>query len=163
MTRSIRWLSDDEQRSWRSWLAATRLLEDRLSRDLQSQHNLTIQDYEILVRLSETPERRVRMSELAELTLSSRSRLSHQIDRLAARGLVSREQCAEDRRGAFACLTDEGFATLERAAPDHVDSVRRYLVDVLSEAEFSQLGRSCLAIVAGLPGGDGESVPQERH
>ena len=77
-----RWLTEDEQRSWRAWLAASLLLQDRLNRDLQEQTGMTMADYEILVRLSEAPDRRIRMSELAELTLSSRSRLSHQIDRM---------------------------------------------------------------------------------
>jgi DNA-binding MarR family transcriptional regulator len=145
-----KWLTPEEQASWRSWIAATKRLDDRLGRELQEQHNLTGQDYEILVRLSETPGRRVRMSDLAELTLSSRSRLSHQIDRMVARGLVDREQCADDRRGSFAVLTDAGWATLVAAAPDHVASVRDHLVDVLSPEEFAALGAICRKILAGL-------------
>jgi DNA-binding MarR family transcriptional regulator len=145
-----KWLTPEEQASWRSWIAATKRLDDRLGRELQEQHNLTGQDYEILVRLSETPGRRVRMSDLAELTLSSRSRLSHQIDRMVERGLVDREQCADDRRGSFAVLTDAGWATLVAAAPDHVASVRDHLVDVLSPEEFAALGAICRKILAGL-------------
>ena len=91
-----RWLSEEEQRHWRAWLAASLLLNDRLSRDLQEQHDLTIADYEILVWLSEAPDRRLRMSELARRALSSRSRLSHQIDRMERAGLVTREVCAEE-------------------------------------------------------------------
>lgn len=145
-----KWLSPAEQASWRAWLATTTLLADRLERELQAQHDLTGQDYEILARLSETPDRRVRMSDLAEITLSSRSRLSHQIDRMVARGLVNRERCADDRRGSFAVLTDTGWATLVAAAPDHVASVRSHLVDVLSPEEFAALGAICRKILAGL-------------
>ncbi|MBU6244013.1 MAG: MarR family transcriptional regulator [Actinomycetales bacterium] len=116
---------------------------DQLNRDLLADHGLSGADYEILVRLSESPDRRVRMSELAELTLASRSRLSHQIDRMEQAGLVRRESCAEDRRGAFAALTDTGWQALVAAAPDHVASVRRHLVDVLSPEEFEALGQAC--------------------
>ncbi len=138
-----RWLSEEQQQDWRAWLSASHLLNDRLSRDLQQQHGLTIADYEILVRLSEVPDRRLRMSELAEMTLSSRSRLSHQIDRMERAGLVERQVCEDDRRGAFAAMTDQGWTTLVAAAPDHVDSVRRHLVDLLSPKEFSALGAAC--------------------
>ena len=144
------WLSDSEQRSWRAWLAASTLLEDRLTRDLVAAKGLTMADYEILVRLSEHPERRIRMSELAELTLSSRSRLSHQIDRMENAGLVTREVCAQDRRGSFAVLTDTGWNMLVASAPDHVASVREHLVDVLTPEEFRALGEASAKIVAHL-------------
>jgi DNA-binding MarR family transcriptional regulator len=107
-------------------------------------------DYEILVRLSEAADHRVRMSELAERTLASRSRLSHQIDRMEKRGFVSREQCADDKRGQFAVLTESGWQTLVAAAPDHVESVRTHLVDVLTPAEFAELGAACEKILGGL-------------
>lgn len=136
-----RWLSEDEQRDWRSWITANLLIRDRLGRDLQEQCGLTLADYEIMVRLSEAPGRRLRMSDLAQLTLSSRSRLSHQIDRMQKAGYVDRQECADDRRGYFAVLTDEGFRTLAQAAPKHVDSVRRRLVDVLTPEEFAEFGR----------------------
>lgn len=138
-----RWLSDDEQAAWRAWVAAAMLLPDRLSRDLQDEKGFTLPDYEILMHLSEAPRRRMRMSELADATLSSRSRLSHQIDRLASAGLVDREACADDRRGYFAVLTAKGWRTVVDAAPTHVESVRRHLVDVLTPAEFAELGRLC--------------------
>lgn len=147
-----RWLSDEEQRSWRAWLSAITLLMDQLNRDLLADHGLSGADYEILVRLSESPDRRVRMSELAELTLASRSRLSHQIDRMEQAGLVRRESCAEDRRGAFAALTDIGWGALVKAAPDHVASVRRHLVDVLTPQEFQALGHACRKVSERLRG-----------
>lgn len=143
---SVEWLSTQEQASWRSWLSAVTLLTDRLNRDLLAEHGLSGMDYEILVRLSETPDRRIRMSDLADRTLASRSRLSHQIDRMERAGLVERESCADDRRGAFAVLTDAGWERLVQAAPDHVRSVRDHLVDVLTPEEFAALGAACRKI-----------------
>ncbi len=136
-----RWLSEGEQQSWRAWLDMSRLLPDRLSRDLNSEHGLSIADYEILVQLSENLDRRIRMSELADRTLSSRSRLTHQCDRLTKRGLMTREPCADDGRGSWAVLTQEGWEKIVTAAPDHVESVREHLVDLLTTSEFEELGR----------------------
>ena len=141
-----RWLTDDEQQAWRAWIAASLLLPDRLSRELQERADISLPDYEILVYLSEAPDRRLRMSELAERTLSSRSRLSHQIDRMEGAGLVARFVCTEDRRGSFAALTEEGWSTLVAAAPDHVASVRSHLVDALTPEEFRALGSACQKI-----------------
>ncbi len=135
------WLSQTEQESWRAWLDMTRLLPDQLSRELSAEHCLSIADYEILVQLSENPDRRIRMSDLADRTLSSRSRLTHQCDRLAKRGLITREPCTDDGRGSWAVLTQEGWDTIEGAAPDHVASVRKNFVDVLTPSEFEELGR----------------------
>ena len=145
-----RWLTAKEQESWRSWIEASLLLTDRLSRDMQAQHALTFADYEILVWLSEAPDRRLRMSELARRALSSRSRLSHQIDRMERAGLVTREVCAEDRRGSFAVLTETGWRTIVQAAPDHVASVRANLVDILSPEEFATLGAACRKVADAL-------------
>jgi DNA-binding MarR family transcriptional regulator len=108
---------------------------------LSAEHGLSIADYEILVQLSENPDRRIRMSDLADRTLSSRSRLTHQCDRLAKRGLITREPCTDDGRGSWAVLTQEGWNTIEGAAPDHVASVRKHFVDVLTTSEFEELGR----------------------
>ena len=138
-----RWLTAEQQLHWRAYITATTLLDDRLSRELQAAHGLTMADYEILVRLSELPDRRLRMSELAERSLASRSRLSHQIDRMEKAGLVVREPCAEDRRGSNAVLTDRGWDVLVRAAPTHVSGVREHLVDQLTDEEFAALGRAC--------------------
>ncbi len=142
-----RWLSAEEQASWRAYLTASLLLHEQLGRDLQRSHGLTMADYEILVRLSESPERRLRMTELAQVTLSSKSRLSHQITRMESAGLVRRQECTDDRRGFFAVLTDEGLRRLVAAAPSHVASVREHLVDRLTPEQFAQLGAS-LQVVA---------------
>ncbi len=149
------WLTQDEQKSWRAWLSASRLLTEQLSRELSEKHGLTIADYVILVQLSESPERRVRMSDLAEQTLASRSRLSHQIDQMERKGLVSREACSDDRRGYFAVLTDAGWDAIVAAAPDHVAGVRAHLVDLLGPANFSALGKACAKVTEHL-----ESVDQ---
>ena len=145
-----RWLSEHEQTLWRGWITASMLLPDRLSRDLQEQHGLTGTDYQILVELSESPERRMRMSTLADRTLLSRSRLSHQVDRMTKAGLVERQECEQDGRGMFAVMTDHGWATIVNAAPDHVESVRRHLIDRLTAEEFEAFGRACVKIAEGL-------------
>jgi DNA-binding MarR family transcriptional regulator len=148
----FRWLTTDEQRAWRSYLAATLLLTERLERDLKSARDLSLAEYEILVRLSEAPGRRLRMSELASRTLASKSRLSHQVSRMEADGLLRREQSPEDRRGAYAVLTDAGWALLVDAAPEHVQSVRTQFVDALTTEEFAELGRLCQKVVDHLGG-----------
>lgn len=149
-----RWLTAEEQASWRAWIAASTLLPDRLSRDLVDEAGMSLADYELLMYLSEAPGRRLRMSDLAAATLSSRSRLSHQVDRLEGAGLVSREPCPDDRRGAFAVLTDAGWDTVVQTAPMHVESVRLRLVDVLTPQEFAELGRMCAVIAERLSDAD---------
>src|SRR3954468_13346570 len=134
-----RWLSESEQQTWRAFLGATRLVFEQLDRELQRDSGMPHAYYEILVRLSEEPERALRMSALADRSQSSRSRLSHAVSRLEENGWVRREVCAEDKRGQLAILTDDGFAALERAAPSHVESVRKHVLDPLSEPEQQQL------------------------
>ncbi|SIN40653.1 MarR family winged helix-turn-helix transcriptional regulator [Micromonospora cremea] len=141
MVVMTRWLDPDEQRTWRAFLTASRALMETLDRELQRDAGMPHAYYEILVRLSETPDRRLRMSDLAEATGSSRSRLSHAVARLEAAGWVRREECATDRRGQVALLTDAGFAALAAAAPGHVEGVRRHLFDALSPAQVDQLRR----------------------
>jgi DNA-binding MarR family transcriptional regulator len=134
-----RWLDAEEQRAWRAWLYSTQLLNDRLDRELMRATGISHAYYEILVQLSETPDRQMRMSELADRCLSSRSRLSHAVSRLEERGWVRRQECAEDGRGLLAVLTDEGFAALAAAAPIHVESVRTHLFDQLSPAQVAAM------------------------
>jgi DNA-binding MarR family transcriptional regulator len=152
-----RWLDADQQRAWRAYLTATQLLHARLDRELQRDSGIPHAYYEILVRLSEAPDRVLRMSELADAADSSRSRLSHAVARLEQAGWVRRESCPTDRRGAFARLTDEGFAALGAAAPAHVKSVRRHLVDRLTPEQLHQLGQISEVILAGLRGATGET------
>ncbi len=134
-----RWLDADEQQAWRAWLYSSLLLQDQLDRELQRNAGISHAYYEILVQLSEAPGRMLRMSELADRCLSSRSRLSHAVSRLEERGWVRRQVCEEDARGQLAVLTDDGFAALEAAAPLHVESVRRHLFDQLSPEQVQAL------------------------
>ena len=147
------WLTAEQQKHWRSYLAATTLLSDRLSRELQVEHGLSLADYEILVRLSEADGRRLRMSQLAESTQYSRSRLSHAVGRMEVAGWVRREECPTDRRGTVAVLTDAGWRTLERAAPGHVREVRAGVFDLLTRAQVRQLGAISERIAAHLETG----------
>ncbi|GLX07120.1 transcriptional regulator [Microbispora sp. NBRC 16548] len=140
------WLTPQEQRAWRAHLAAHRLLFHQLDRELQA-IGLSLNDYEILVNLSESPGRRMRMSELADATIQSRSRLSHQISRMEAAGLVTRQDCEDDRRGTFAVLTDQGWETIQRVAPDHVASVRRHFIDLMTPEQVSTLEQIYTPIV----------------
>jgi DNA-binding MarR family transcriptional regulator len=134
-----RWLDADEQKAWRAWLYSTQLLQERLNAELQHDTGISHPYYEILVQLSETPGRMLRMSELADRCLSSRSRLSHAVSRLEERGWVRRQVCAEDGRGQLAVLTDDGFAALEAAAPVHVRGVRTHLFDQLTPQQVENM------------------------
>ncbi|MDX3353320.1 MarR family transcriptional regulator [Streptomyces sp. ME01-24h] len=151
-----RWLSDEEQHAWRAYMASTQLVADALDRQLQRDARMPHAYYSLLVWLSETPDRRMRMTELAERSKITRSRLSHAITRLEENGWVRRENCPSDRRGQLAVLTDEGFAALAAAAPGHVEAVRDAIFDRLSEEQVRQLGEICRVIAEGLqPRGGG--------
>ncbi|MEV0584964.1 MarR family transcriptional regulator [Nonomuraea sp. NPDC050310] len=144
-----RWLSQAEQRAWRAHLAMHKLLLHRLDRELH-EFGLSINDYEILVNLSESPGRRMRMSDLADATIQSRSRLSHQISRMEDKGLVTREDCPDDRRGTFAVLSDQGWETIKQVAPHHVAGVRQHFVDLLTDDQLEALEQAYAPIVAHL-------------
>ena len=137
----VRWLDADEQHVWRVFLDAMTGVFDGIDRQLQHGAKIPHAYYEILVQLSEADDRWLHMSELADRLTSSRSRLSHAVARLEERGWVRREACPEDRRGQHAVLTDAGFAALAAAAPGHVETVRRYLIDPLSREDLQSLGR----------------------
>ena len=145
---NTRWLDSDEQRVWRSFLGATQMLFEELSRELQRDAGMPHAYYEILVRLSEAPDRTLRMSQLAERSQYSRSRLSHAVAKLEGAGWVQRTECDTDRRGLMAVLTDKGFAALEAAAPGHVETVRTLLFDPLTPQQVRQLGAISDAILA---------------
>ncbi|MFD3453004.1 MarR family winged helix-turn-helix transcriptional regulator [Streptomyces sp. NPDC058691] len=140
------WLTGDEQRAWRTHLEVSKLLTHQLERDLQP-FGLTYNDYEILVNLSESPEHRMRMSDLARATLQSKSRLSHQISRMENAGLVRREDCESDRRGLYAVLTEDGWDTMRKVAPHHVAAVREHFIDLLPAEDLVAL-RKALTPVA---------------
>jgi DNA-binding MarR family transcriptional regulator len=143
------WLDTEEQIVWREYLRASRLLEAALDHDLQA-HGLQLSEYEIISILSEQPDRRLRMSAIAELVVQSRSRLTHTAGRLESRGWVRREACVGDRRGVELVLTDAGYAEIVRMAPTHVGSVRGNLTDHLSREDFLALGRAMAAVSRGI-------------
>ena len=144
-----RWLTADEQLAWRTFLTACQTLFSVIDAQLLRDSDIPHGYYEILVRLSETPGRALRMTQLAEASTSSKSRLSHAVARLEERGWVRRTDCPTDRRGQIAQLTDEGFAALAAAAPGHVDQVRRSLIDRLTPEQVEQLREISAAIVDG--------------
>jgi DNA-binding MarR family transcriptional regulator len=135
------WLDEQQQRSWRAYLVGTTLLMDRLDRELRERHQMSLSEYEILVRLSEAPGNRLRMAMLADSLSHSRSRVTHTVSRMETAGLVSRDACAADGRGVEAVLTERGKEALVDAAPTHVAGVRRLLVDLVGTEDFAAVGR----------------------
>lgn len=144
------WLDQEQQRSWRAFLVGTTLLMDRLDRELREQHRLSLPEYEILVRLSEADDHRMRMAMLADSISHSRSRVTHTVSRMEAAGLVVRDACLADGRGVEAVLTEQGQRALEDAAPTHVAGVRRLLVDLVAGEDFQAVGRVFNAVTDGL-------------
>jgi DNA-binding MarR family transcriptional regulator len=138
-TTETRWLTAEEQQAWRSFLTASSMLFSTIEAQLQQCAGIPHGYYEILVRLSEAPGRAMRMSQLAEVSTSSKSRLSHAVARLEERGWIRRTECPTDRRGQVAELTDLGFESLASAAPGHVEQVRRSLIDALTPEQITQL------------------------
>jgi DNA-binding MarR family transcriptional regulator len=157
-TLDVDWLSTEQQHAWRAYLVGTTLLMDRLDRDLRAGHDISLPEYEVLVRLSESPDHRVRMATLADSLSHSRSRVTHTVTRLERAGLVERVACAADGRGVEAVLTEKGWGLLQEAAPLHVRSVREYLVDLVDDADFAAVGRVFDAVtdklVSGNPAAD---------
>ena len=133
------WLTPDEQRLWRAWLAAGSAVSAALHRDLQADAGLSLPDFDVLVRLTESEDGRVRVSDLARALAWERSRLSHHVTRMERRGLVERDDCVDDGRGAFVVVTPAGRSAIEGAAPHHVRTVRRLFVDVLTPEEVAAL------------------------
>ena len=137
--REAPWLDHGQQRVWRQWVRVATSLPTALDHQLQADSGLTHGDYEVLVRLSEAPEGRLRIAVLADALAWERSRLSHQLRRMEQRGLVTRAECREDGRGAFAVLTNEGRDRIELAAPGHVRAVRELFFDHLDAAGLAAL------------------------
>jgi DNA-binding MarR family transcriptional regulator len=164
---TTRWLTSEEQRAWRAYIAAAALVEDALDRQLQQEAGMPHLYYSILATLSETPERRLRMTDLAEGLKITRSRLTYAVTRLERDGLVRREDCRWDKRGSIAALTDEGMRVLERAAPGHVETVRSLLFDRLTPEQVGQLEEIFTAVGEGFQGegahADPDGVPWRRR
>lgn len=168
------WLDPQETRAWRGWLAAGDLTRAQMGRDLWQDSGLSEADYVVLVYLSETPGHRIRMSDLAAALRWSKSRLSHQVARMETRGVLARDVCPSDARGSFAVLTERGMAEIERAAPHHVDGVRRNFIDLLSAEQLTALSEITEVVInhllslpgapvstAGLPCPGATAAPEE--
>jgi len=136
----VRWLNPREMKAWRSYIIASRRMLEALDGDLAG-FELTMADYEVLAQLSDAPGRKLRMSELAEIAMVSKSRLSHRMKVMEAAGWVKREECPEDRRGYFAVMTDKGFKAIEKASPTHVGSVRNRFLDHLTVKDQEDLAK----------------------
>jgi len=134
-----RWLTEEEQRAWRGLLRMTSQLNARMNRQLLQDYGVSLADYDVLVVLSEAPEGRLRVFEVADALAWEQSRVSHQLARMQRRGLVAREGCASDARGAFAVLVEAGRAAIERAAPAHVETVRQLVFDGLTHDQLTAL------------------------
>jgi DNA-binding MarR family transcriptional regulator len=146
-----RWLDDRERQLWMTWLRVNQELPALLSELMSRGSGLSAADYAVLVPLSEAPDDTLRFRDLARLILWDRSRLSHQVRRMEERGMVAREECAEDARGAMVRMTARGRVAIESAAPGHVEATRRYFFDLLSDDELEVLTRVYERVVANLP------------
>ena len=146
----VRWLTEDQQRSWRAYLEGTSRFVDALDRAHDAESPLSLGEYHLLVQLSEQPERTLRMSTLADGLALSRSRLTHTVDRMERRGPGGRPGVPGDRRGVNGVMTDAGWKLLVEAAPLHVAAVRRLMVDVLTDEELEVLGRAMAKVALGV-------------
>ena len=147
------WLSEEQQQVWRGWVAMSTRLPAALTRQLQEGSGLSLQDFDVLVQLTEDPDQRVRVSDLAQALGWERSRLSHHVTRMAGRGLVVREECADDGRGAFVVLTTAGRSAIEAAAPAHARTVRDLVFDGLGASEIAALEVLTRSVLARLDPG----------
>ncbi|MBO3678712.1 MarR family winged helix-turn-helix transcriptional regulator [Streptomyces sp. NEAU-YJ-81] len=141
MEETVRWLTPEEQCAWRSFIRLHDRLRARLSRSLQTESNVSAADFGVLVELTDVPDGRRRFLDLARALEWEKSRMSHHIARMVKRGLVVRDECAEDGRGAFVVITDEGRAMIEAAAPRHVEAVRALFLDHITPAELRTLAQ----------------------
>ena len=137
----VRWLDDEQQHSWRALMMGMTLLMERLDDDLRREFSMSLTEYEVLVRLSERPQRAMRMAQLADAMAHSRSRVTHTVARMEAVGYITRGTTPEDGRGVVATMTDKGYDLLVSAAPCHVESVRRNVVDLVDAEDFLAVGR----------------------
>jgi DNA-binding MarR family transcriptional regulator len=141
MSSDVRWLTAEEERLWRQWLTLNSRLSAALQKQLHDDAGLSMPDFEVLVHLTDSPEGRVRVTDLARLLQWERSRVSHHVTRMESRHLVQRVECAEDGRGAFIVITPQGRSAIEQAAPGHVTTVRRLVFDALSPEELDAFAK----------------------
>ena len=152
MTDESPWLPAEAQQLWRRWLRLNALLPGALHRELQADAGLSLPDFDVLVQLTDSPEGRVRVSDLARGLHWERSRVSHHITRMERRGLVRREECRDDGRGAWVVLTEQGRAVIDQAAPAHVATVRRLVFDALTPQEAEVMAEVIEKVLARLEG-----------
>ena len=150
MDETVRWLTPEEQRAWRGFMRLQERLGGRLARMLQAESNLSVADFAVLVQLTDVPEGRQRFLDLARALEWEKSRMSHHIARMAKRGLVARDECVEDGRGAFVVITDTGRDAIEAAAPLHVEAVRELFLDHATPVELRTLAEISERVVAKL-------------
>jgi DNA-binding MarR family transcriptional regulator len=148
--KTVRWLTEPQERAWRAVQFMQMQLEAELARRLAADSDLSYPDYLVLVELTDRADGRMRLFELGRELGWEKSRLSHHIARMAGRGLVKKEKCESDRRGAFVAVTRRGRKSIESAAPGHVDAVRRLFVDVLTPAQLAAVGDAAEAVLAAL-------------
>ncbi|MFD9003005.1 MarR family winged helix-turn-helix transcriptional regulator [Streptomyces sp. NPDC059582] len=141
MEETVRWLTPEEQHAWRSFVRLQERLRGRLSRQLQTESTVSPADFAVLVELTDAPDGRQRSLDLARALEWEKSRISHHISRMARRGLVVRQECPEDGRGAFVVITDAGRAMIKGAAPRHVEAVRALFLDHVTPAELRTLAQ----------------------
>ncbi len=144
----VRWLDPGEERAWRSLQFMQMRLEGELARQLAVDSGLSYPDYVVLVALTDRPDGRMRLFELAEVLGWEKSRLSHHVTRMATRGLVTKEKCDADRRGSFVVVTSPGRREIAAAAPGHVRAVRRLFVDRLTPAQLAAIGDAADIVLA---------------
>jgi len=154
-----RWLSAQEMRTWRSFSDLSLVMEDALDQQLRHDSGMSHLNYSVLVFLSEAPEQRLRMTDLAEHLRIARTRLSYTIARMEEEGWVRREDCPDDKRAQLAVLTDAGVAALEAAAPGHVELVRSAIFDRLTPEQARAFGEACAIVLAGLTGPQRPALP----
>lgn len=143
---NTRWLEPGQQADWRAYIVGTTLLMETLDRELRSAHGISLGEYEILVRLSESPGRTLRMAQIAESMQHSRSRVTHTVTRMEKVGLVERTASTTDKRGVDATMTQQGWDLLVAAAHTHVTGVRTHFVDLAAADDFAALGRVMNAV-----------------
>jgi DNA-binding MarR family transcriptional regulator len=150
MAEAVRWLTPEEQHAWRGFVRLHERLGGRLARLLQTESNISGADFTVLVQLTDVPDGRRRFQDLAQALEWEKSRMSHHLTRMAKRGLVVREECPDDGRGAFIVITDAGRALLTAAAPLHVEAVRALFLDHVTPAELRVLAQISDRVVASL-------------
>lgn len=145
----VRWLDDDEQHAWRAFVSAAVLVTRALDKELRDSHGLSLDDYAILALVSEAPDGRLRLGELAQVLRVPKAHVTYRVQRLRDLGLADRVGCADDARGAYCTLTPAGRDAIVTAAPTHVEGVRRHLLDHLSAAQRDALGDAMSAVLDG--------------